>query len=434
MSNFNNKSITNKGLELLSAAMAGGKLEFTRIVMGSGTYSGDIGLIESLVSQKQSLDIKSITRKGSQVVLSTTLLQSAITEDFYWKEIGVCAKGTDNVEVLYMYGSATDTSFISKDMLNEKMINVGVLISNATNITATINNSLVYLSRTDLEEHDNKETAHKPIRDWVQGLFDSLKLTWDSITGKPSVFPPEEHSHSWDSVIGKPSAFTPSSHNHDDATTTISGFMSASDKTKLNDIAANANNYVHPGSGTNPHGTNKLDVGLGSVQNYGIATLAEAQAGTSNAKYMTPYLVKEACKMYGGDIVGKTMLFESITGGTTSNAGTLGTIKSYTNSKGGMVRIPPFEFDLNTSYYVSTGTYISTPTFLTVIVDGVTVFADVICSSLFGRAYGSNISYMPTALDIPFSNSIIIKCRKCLGSLPVASMSYSINLIYYINN
>jgi parallel beta-helix repeat protein len=38
----------------------------------------------------------------------------------------------------------------------------------------------------------------------------------------------------------------------------------------------------------------KADVGLGNVLNYGVATQAEAQAGTSNAKYMTPIRTKEA--------------------------------------------------------------------------------------------------------------------------------------------
>lgn len=44
----------------------------------------------------------------------------------------------------------------------------------------------------------------------------------------------------------------------------------------------------------------KSDVGLGSVQNYGIATTAEAQAGTSNTKYMTPLRVKEAISSLTG--------------------------------------------------------------------------------------------------------------------------------------
>ena len=40
----------------------------------------------------------------------------------------------------------------------------------------------------------------------------------------------------------------------------------------------------------------KSDVGLGSVQNYGIATQAQAQAGTANNVYMTPLRVKEAMR------------------------------------------------------------------------------------------------------------------------------------------
>ncbi|PHV72192.1 hypothetical protein CS063_01585 [Sporanaerobium hydrogeniformans] len=76
------------------------------------------------------------------------------------------------------------------------------------------------------------------------------------------------------------------------ASTTVNGLMSKEDKNKLDGIAIGANNYVHPGSGTNPHGTTKADVGLGSVLNYGVATTAEAQVATSNVKYMTPALVK----------------------------------------------------------------------------------------------------------------------------------------------
>lgn len=44
----------------------------------------------------------------------------------------------------------------------------------------------------------------------------------------------------------------------------------------------------------NPHGVTKTQVGLGSVQNYGVATQAEAEAGTSAAKYMTPERTSQA--------------------------------------------------------------------------------------------------------------------------------------------
>jgi hypothetical protein len=43
----------------------------------------------------------------------------------------------------------------------------------------------------------------------------------------------------------------------------------------------------------------KSDVGLGNVQNYGIATQAQAQEGTANDVYMTPLRVAEAIEELG---------------------------------------------------------------------------------------------------------------------------------------
>ena len=78
------------------------------------------------------------------------------------------------------------------------------------------------------------------------------------------------------------------------------------------DIPANAKFtdtiYVHPGSGTNPHGTTKSDVGLGSVNNYEIASQAEAEAGTVNTKYMTPLRVAQL-------VTGKAMPIGPVTWG-----------------------------------------------------------------------------------------------------------------------
>lgn len=76
-----------------------------------------------------------------------------------------------------------------------------------------------------------------------------------------------------------------------DATQSASGLMSAADKTKIDGITSGANKveasttngnikidgtetnvYTHPGTGTNPHGTTKSDVGLGNVDNTSDAT------------------------------------------------------------------------------------------------------------------------------------------------------------------
>lgn len=56
-------------------------------------------------------------------------------------------------------------------------------------------------------------------------------------------------SVSWSDIAGKPVEFPPEPHEHDAATQDAAGFMSQSDKIKLDGIASGANAYVHP-SGT----------------------------------------------------------------------------------------------------------------------------------------------------------------------------------------
>lgn len=51
---------------------------------------------------------------------------------------------------------------------------------------------------------------------------------------------------------------------------------------------------AHASRTDNPHGVTKAQVGLGNVQNYGIATQAQAEAGTANNVYMTPLRVAQA--------------------------------------------------------------------------------------------------------------------------------------------
>lgn len=58
---------------------------------------------------------------------------------------------------------------------------------------------------------------------------------------------------------------------------------------------------AHVANLNNPHQVNKGHVGLGSVQNYGIALPADASAGTSNVLYMTPLQTRNAIAAFGGN-------------------------------------------------------------------------------------------------------------------------------------
>ena len=67
---------------------------------------------------------------------------------------------------------------------------------------------------------------------------------------------------------------------------------------------------AHVADTANPHQTTKAQVGLGSVQNYGIATQSDMDTGTSNAAYLTPvtvakYVTDRAVNPLGNHIADK---------------------------------------------------------------------------------------------------------------------------------
>lgn len=71
---------------------------------------------------------------------------------------------------------------------------------------------------------------------------------------------------------------------------------------------------THVENKQNPHGVTKAQVGLGSVENYGVATQEEAEAGTATNRYMTPARVFQAISKWVGDKFVKKTGDESIAG------------------------------------------------------------------------------------------------------------------------
>lgn len=76
---------------------------------------------------------------------------------------------------------------------------------------------------------------------------------------------------------------------------------------KVEPLATNESLVSHTDNKQNPHEVTKAQIKLGSVENYGIATQEEAEAGESSAKYMTPLRVFQAIsKWVQGKFVNKT--------------------------------------------------------------------------------------------------------------------------------
>ena len=167
MSSFGGLILTNKGKTLQSKAQTGVQLNFTRIGAGDGNLgSQSILALNDLINEVKSLNISKLKFiSGERSVVGGTLSNQEITTGFYFREIGVFAEDPDAGEILYCYGNAGELAeYIppgGEDVI-EKTIDVDMFVGNAENVTAMIDDSLVFATKEQLDvkfdEHLSYET------------------------------------------------------------------------------------------------------------------------------------------------------------------------------------------------------------------------------------------------------------------------------------
>ena len=134
---------------------------------------------------------------------------------------------------------------------------------------------------------------------------DTRPAAWPNIIDKPQAYPPALHLHAVGDAIGweyvavqiqqvREAIINGDAADHqailqyiDIQTAALTALIAAQN-------AAGQPLGDHIADLTNPHATDKAQVGLGLVQNFPVATVAEAQAGTALDRYMTPSLVAAA--------------------------------------------------------------------------------------------------------------------------------------------
>lgn len=94
--------------------------------------------------------------------------------------------------------------------------------------------------------------------------------------------------------LGNVDNFATATNAQAQAGTATNLFMTPANTKALIDSAVGSQFTAHINNTNNPHSVTKAQVLLGNVENYGIASTAQAQAGTDNATYMTPLRTKEA--------------------------------------------------------------------------------------------------------------------------------------------
>ncbi|WP_044480431.1 tail fiber protein [Paenibacillus antibioticophila] len=152
------KVITNKGRQLQAKAQAGAELFYTRMAVGSGTLSGQsLEAMTALITPVTNLEITRLRRPPgtTRAVIGATLTNQTVTTGFFLREAGIYAMDPDDGEILYMYANCGATAdYISPDGTDpiEKFLNYNVFVGSAANITANIDESLVYATKQELDE------------------------------------------------------------------------------------------------------------------------------------------------------------------------------------------------------------------------------------------------------------------------------------------
>jgi len=150
--------LTNAGINALLRAMSGDEITLTRVKVGNGEPQ-PVGTATDLANPLAALSISALEIANQKATISVTLTNSTLEAGFRMTEIGVFAQDQDDssAEILYAYGTEPDSTAdyiaASGDSILEEDITIDVFVSNAENVSAIINESLVYATKTDFDAH-----------------------------------------------------------------------------------------------------------------------------------------------------------------------------------------------------------------------------------------------------------------------------------------
>ncbi len=158
--------LTEEGKALLIRAISGEKIVFTKFKIGNGeTTEEGVEKLNDLVNPIVEFGINEFDNsQAGYVIVSGMFDGTSITTDFRWRELGVFCKIEDEDEVLFGYcNDANDAGILkanSTDRTIEQTVAFVIAIGDAQNVTALLSESMVYVSKTEFEDHLTAENPH----------------------------------------------------------------------------------------------------------------------------------------------------------------------------------------------------------------------------------------------------------------------------------
>lgn len=194
MSAFGGVYITNKGIALQAKAQAGATLNFTRIAMGSGDLAGQqIVNLTDLITEEKSLSITKLKPlQTGEALVGASFTNADIVTGFTYRELGVFAQDPDEGEILYCYGNAgVNGEYIppgsggGPDIL-ERHIDVITVVGSAPTVTATIDDSLVYVTVQDFDAAVGNMSTVPTTNKTASGAITELHTMISNINPEPA--------------------------------------------------------------------------------------------------------------------------------------------------------------------------------------------------------------------------------------------------------
>ncbi len=198
MGNFSNLAITEKGRSLLADVQAGGELDATRLVMGSGDIPAGktSATMTDVVYPVINIEISSKEKTpDGKVIFGGYYSNTAVTEDFRFKEFALYARAIyrddagaiirTSDEVLYSYGNAGSSADLipayTTGAAVEKQLEMVSYVGNETNVNLTVESG-IYVGMREFEVHAfrHSKDGADPI---TPAAIGAVKSNGDTVTG-----------------------------------------------------------------------------------------------------------------------------------------------------------------------------------------------------------------------------------------------------------
>lgn len=263
---------TEKGAALSAKLLTGTALTITRVAAGDGETALSAAALER---ECQTLAVSAMRRSGATVVLPATLMAALAEEDYTLREIGVYARDPEEGEILYRLYHLNPAAPIAAGGSLVLRLELAETVSETAQVTVE-GTAVGLLTQADLDalrgvpeglatlnENGIVPPGQLPAMDFAPAVHAGQHASGgaDPITPESIGAAASGHSHAWSEVTGKPSAFTPEAHTHDDRYYTeaevnslMAGKQDASSAINTGNIASQSVNYANSANYANGAG------------------------------------------------------------------------------------------------------------------------------------------------------------------------------------